>query len=87
MCRLRRIGSAPAIVTGGDFAPNGKRFALTTYRTVHLFRRDRTPIRTLQPTTAGRPIEGESLTFTRGGKQLLLGREGTSSPVVRIPWR
>jgi hypothetical protein len=78
---LRPIASAPPIVTGGDFAPNGKTFVLRTYRRAFLY-----------STMGGRPTPitlpsesmGEAIGFTRGARAIKVASEGLDQPIWRI---
>lgn len=80
--RLTRVASAPIKVTAASFSPDGKRFALCNYSTsfVYDYLGDR-------PTQVDKPSlkQGESLEFTRSGAELLMGSEGSYSPVYRVP--
>lgn len=80
---LRRIGDAPPIVTGGDFAPDGSRYVLRTYLSASIYaepggRKVATVSLPDQP-------QGESVTYTRDGRALLVGSEGERSQVWRVP--
>jgi hypothetical protein len=77
---LTRVAGAPPIVTGGDFAPNGERLVLRTYTNAYVYRAIGTA-----PRIVALPVYGESVTFTRNSNNLLVGREGTNSPVWRVP--
>ncbi|MFN7150218.1 MAG: hypothetical protein ACK4V6_12155, partial [Microthrixaceae bacterium] len=79
--RLKRVGSAPAKVTAASFSRNGKRFALGTYTSSHIYTSIGSTARVV-PMPSRR--QGESLEITRSGKSLLAGSEGSNSPVYRI---
>jgi hypothetical protein len=77
---LTRVASAPPIVTGGDFAPNGERLVLRTYADAYVYRAIGAT-----PRVIDLPVHGESITFTRDGVSLLVGREGADAPVWKVP--
>jgi hypothetical protein len=80
---LRRIGDAPANITGGSFSSDGERFALRNYRLAFVYTGvdDQEPVEVEIP----RSPKGESVVLLRN--ELLLGSEGASSEVhrVRVP--
>lgn len=80
---LRRVGPVPPLVTGGDFAPDGRRLVLRTYVSA-----------TVYTEPGGRPVarialpdqpQGESIAYARDGRALLVGSEGAGSTVWRVP--
>ncbi|MGH3326624.1 MAG: WD40 repeat domain-containing protein, partial [Streptomycetales bacterium] len=79
---LRRVGRAPSFVTGGAFAPDGKRFVLRTYGTAYVFNERRQRVATI---TLPVQEQGESITYTPDGDALLSGSEGLHSGVVQVP--
>lgn len=80
--RLIKVRRAPATVTAADFAPGGKAFALATYSSVYLY-----PGLRKRPSKRPAPQrdQGESISFSRNGKGIFLGSEGSRSPVYGIP--
>ncbi len=78
---LRRVGWAPPVVTGASFSRNGERFVLVDYSTVYFYRTigGTSPVRRSKPSLA----QGESVEFARGGN-VLMGSEGSRSPVYRV---
>lgn len=79
---LERVTDAPPTVTAGDFAPGGGQFVLRDYQQAYLYARLGTTPTTLDLPEQG---QGESLTYTAAGTELLVGSEGTRSPVWRVP--
>jgi hypothetical protein len=79
---LKRVASAPAVVTDGSFSPNGKLVALRDYVWAWTSSSIRGPWHRLSI-----PLEpqGESLTWTPDGKAVLIGSEGVGSTVWRVP--
>jgi hypothetical protein len=81
--RLERVGDAPAYVTDGVFLPEQNLFALRTYLTVETLAADG-----YQPVgRATLPLQpqGESIALSLDGSALLVGSEGRSSKVFRVP--
>lgn len=79
---LTRVASAPVKVTAAAFAPDGRGFVLTNYSTAFFYDSiaDTTARRVDPPSTR----QGESVEFTADGTSVLLGSEGTESPVHRF---
>ncbi|WP_370617963.1 hypothetical protein [Mumia sp. Pv 4-285] len=74
--------AAPALVTDGDFLPDGERVALRTYLGVHLLDAE-----TWQETwSASLPetSQSESLAAEPDGTSVLVGSEGLPSPIQRV---
>lgn len=78
---LRRVASVPPLITDGAFSPDGRTFVLRGYLDAHVY------------TASGRSIDtfslpaqeqGESITYTRDGRDVLVGSEGVDSPVWRV---
>jgi hypothetical protein len=78
---LRRVAAVPPWITDGAFAPDGRTFVLRGYLDAYVY------------TASGRRIDsfslpaqeqGESITYTRDGRDLLVGSEGEDSPVWRV---
>lgn len=75
---LRRVASAPLKITAASFAPDGRQFVLMNYSTAFLYSAIGERARVIDPPTTR---QGESVEFTRTGDRVLLGSEGTQSPV------
>jgi hypothetical protein len=78
---LRRVGRVPALVTDGAYSPDGRTLVLRDYRAAHVYaaaggRLARVPLPP-QP-------QGESIAFSRDGRELLAGSEGAGSEVWRV---
>lgn len=78
---LRRVARAPVLVTGGDFAPNGRRFVLRTHNYAYFYRhigghahRVRLPDQR----------QGEAIGFTRGNGAVKVASEGLYQPIWRV---
>lgn len=78
--KLTRVTGVPPVVTGGNFSPNGERLVLRTYSDAYVYRSIGGT-----PNIVDLPVHGESVTFTRDNVDLLVGREGSDSPVWRVP--
>ena len=78
---LRPVASAPPIVTGGDFAPNGKSFVLRTYRRAFLYSKVGGSARPLDIPSQSM---GEAIGFTRGARAIKIASEGRDQPIWRI---
>ena len=78
---LERVGDAPAFVTDGTVLPDG-RFALRTYVSVEIVDPDSYEVVARAATPAQK--QGESITTTFDGKDLLVGSEGRRSKVLRM---
>jgi hypothetical protein len=78
---LHRVASDPVLVTGGDFAPNGKHFVLRTHNWAYFYKR-----------IGGRanavrlPDErqGEAIGYDRGSGSVRLASEGLYQPIWRV---
>jgi hypothetical protein len=79
---LRRVGRVPALVTDGAFSPDGRTLVLRDYRAAHVYAASGGRLATVplppQP-------QGESIAFSRDGRDLLAGSEGAGSEVWRVP--
>lgn len=81
MNRLRRVGEAPSIATDAAYAPDGSSFVIRTYFSAMFYDRIGHQVgSTFLPSQK----QGESVTYTRDGRSLLIGSEGKKSPVWRI---
>ena len=80
---LRRIAPAPATITDGAFSPDGRRLVLRDYVFAHIYAEPdgERLARIMLPVQP----QGEAATFTRDGKSLLVGSEGTRSQVWQVP--
>ena len=78
---LRPIAPAPALVTGGDFAPSGHRFVLRTYNRAYFYSRLKG-----RPQVVTLPSErqGEAIGFTRRGSAVKVASEGLDQPIWRV---
>ncbi len=81
---FRRIAGVPW-VTDGSFSPDGSRLVLRGYFSATDYRwRDGRPTE-IGPLDVPMQRQGESVTYTRDGRALMVGSEGDSSEVWRIP--
>lgn len=79
--RLVRTGYAvPPMVTGGDFFPDG-RMVLRNYDDAYVYRRPGAKPRVI---SLPAQLQGESVMFSRSGKSLLIGSEGSPSTVIYV---
>lgn len=80
--QLARVADAPAYVTDATMLPNGQ-LAVRTYLSVEVIETQ------LYAPVARSPLpfqrQGESITVSLAGNALLIGTEGPSSPVMRVP--
>lgn len=79
---LTRVASAPSLIKGAAFSPDGSTFVLTGGSYNYVYRSIGG-----KPTTVKKPPlrQGESVTISRDGKAMLVGSEGSDSPVYRMP--
>ncbi len=84
--KLKRVGSAPGVVTAGSFAPNGKSFALVSYTRVWVYSAIGSSAKG-ESRKVNDSSQGESAEIARGGKRLLLGQEGDNSPVYAVRYK
>lgn len=79
---LHRVGDAPAMATDAAYAPDGRSFVIRTYFSAQFYDRIGHEV-----TTSFLPSQkqGESVTYTRDGRTLLIGSEGKDSPVWSVP--
>jgi hypothetical protein len=78
---LTRVASVPLLVTGGDFAPNGRHFVLRTYNDAYLYRRIGGSSKLVHLPDQQ---QGEAIGFTRGGDAMKVASEGLDQPVWRV---
>ena len=90
---LRPVADIPPVITGGAFSHDGRRLVLRSYNEAYLYVGS-TPgpssidaVATGAPTLLALPTSGESVTFTRDDRYLLVGQEGVNSPVWALPIR
>ncbi len=79
---LRRVGTAPANVTGGDFSPDGRLVALRNQGKAYFATEPGGA--TTELTLPSQP-QGESITFTSDGLFVLVGSEGVDSTIRCMP--
>jgi hypothetical protein len=79
---LRRVAAAPALVTDGAFAPDGRTFVLRDYQEAHVYA---APGRRLARFPLPPQPQGESVTFSADGGDVLAGSEGPGSEIWRVP--
>ena len=82
MNRLRRVGEAPSIATDAAYAPDGSSFVIRTYFSAMFYDRIGHQV---SSTFLPSQKQGESITYTRDGRSVLIGSEGQKSPVWRVP--
>lgn len=78
---LHSIASAPVLVTGGDFAPSGRRFVLRTHNFAYFYRKmgGRATVVRLPDQR-----QGEAIGFSRGGNAVRVASEGRDQPIWRV---
>lgn len=82
--RLTRVASAPPIVTGASFAPDGSSFVLVNYGSAYVYRDiSATPVKVTKVNSGS---QGESVEVNRAGTGMYLGQEGADSPVYRMTY-
>ncbi|WP_329427878.1 hypothetical protein OG339_00280 [Streptosporangium sp. NBC_01495] len=79
---LRKVGSAPIMATDAAYAPDGSSFVIRTYFSATVYR---APGEQIARVTMPELRQAESITYTRDGRYLLTGSEGSRSPVYRVP--
>ncbi|MFF3443140.1 hypothetical protein [Streptosporangium sp. NPDC002721] len=79
---LRKVGSAPIMATDAAYAPDGSSFVIRTYFSATVYR---APGEQIARVTMPELQQAESITYTRDGRYLLTGSEGSRSPVYRVP--
>jgi hypothetical protein len=78
---LRRVASVPSWITDGAFSPDGRTFVLRGYLDAYVYTASGTR---LDSFSLPAQEQGESVTYTRDGRDLLVGSEGADSPVWRV---
>jgi hypothetical protein len=88
---LNAIADIPSVITGGAFSHDGRSLVLRTYSKAYLYQGSTASSSSVAdmistiPTVLAMPTGGESVTFTRDDRYLLVGREGRNSPVWALP--
>ncbi|PSK99683.1 hypothetical protein CLV63_103410 [Murinocardiopsis flavida] len=83
---LERIGSAPLYATDAAFAPDGSQYAIRTYWGATVYDAGAgLPGRSITRFDLPTLDQGESMSYTADGTELLVGSEGERSPVWRVP--
>jgi hypothetical protein len=78
---LRRVASVPSWITDGAFSPDGRTFVLRGYLDAYVYTASG---RRLDSFSLPAQEQGESATYARDGRDLLVGSEGADSPVWRV---
>ncbi|MGC5015957.1 hypothetical protein ACLQ2R_34775 [Streptosporangium sp. DT93] len=79
---LREAGSAPVMATDAAYAPDGSSFVIRTYFSATVYS---APGKQIARVTMPDLEQAESITYTRDGRSLLTGTEGSRSPVYQVP--
>lgn len=80
---LTKVADAPAVVTDGEFLPDGSGIVVRTYLKAFVFDYPSWEPRGELPTPLQR--QGESLTVSDDGERILVGSEGEHSAVYGVP--
>jgi hypothetical protein len=80
---LKRVGSAPAVITDGTFLPGDKQIALLSYDSVRVI--DADTYKSVATAKIPRQPQAESITVSLDGQSLLVGSEGKKSKVYAMP--
>ena len=80
---LKRVGSAPAVITDGTFLPGDKQIALLSYDSVRVI--DADTYKTVATARIPRQPQAESMTVSLDAESLLVGSEGKRSKVYEMP--
>ena len=80
---LKRVGSAPALITDGTFLPGDERIALLSYDSVRVI--DADTYKTVATARIPRQPQAESMTVSLDEESLLVGSEGKKSKVYAMP--
>ncbi len=83
--KLKRVCSAPDVVTGGTFAPDGRSLVLINYTRAYVYPGIGKAADSVL-SKVNNSAQGESVEIGRGGKRLLLGQEGDDSPVYAMTY-
>ena len=79
---LHRVARVPPVVTDGSFAPDGRSFVLRDYQSAYVYT---SPGQRVGGLPLPPQYQGESLTVSADGHSLLVGSEGPTSEVWRVP--
>ncbi len=80
---LKRVGTAPALITDGTFLPGDQQIALLSYDSVRVI--DADTYKTVATARIPRQPQAESMTVSLDAKSLLVGSEGKRSKVYEMP--
>jgi hypothetical protein len=78
---LHRVAGVPSLVTDGSFSPDGRSFVLRGYLDAYVYAASG---RRIDSFSLPAQEQGESVTYSRDGRDLLVGSEGADSPVWRV---
>jgi hypothetical protein len=78
---LHRVAAVPPLVTDGAFAPDGRTYVLRGYLDAYVYAASG---RRIDSFSLPAQDQGESLTCTLDGREVLVGSEGVDSPVWRV---
>jgi hypothetical protein len=78
---LRRIAEVPPSITDGTFSPDGRAFVLRDYSAAYVFA---TPGRQVGAFALPLQRQGESITWSPDGDEVLVGSEGPGSEIWRV---
>lgn len=82
MNKLRRVADAPSIATDAAYAPDGSSYVIRTYFSAMFYDRLGHQVSSVFLPSQK---QGESITYTRDGRSVLIGSEGGDSPVWTVP--
>jgi hypothetical protein len=78
---LRRIAAVPPSITDGTFSPDGRAFVLRDYSAAYVFA---APGRQVGAFALPPQRQGESITWSPGSDEVLVGSEGPDSEIWRV---
>jgi hypothetical protein len=78
---LRRIADVPPSITDGTFSPDGRAFVLRDYAAAYVFA---APGRQVGAFALPPQRQGESITWSPDGNEVLVGSEGPGSEIWRV---
>jgi hypothetical protein len=76
-------GDIPGLVTDASFTPDGRYVVARTYTSAYLL--DVTTWKSVRSIDLPSAEQGETLAVEGAGRSILVGSEGTASPLVRVP--
>ncbi|GAA2285646.1 hypothetical protein GCM10010149_34480 [Nonomuraea roseoviolacea subsp. roseoviolacea] len=79
---LRKVAAAPLMATDAAYAPDGSSYVIRTYFSATVYRPNGDMIAKMSMPELD---QAESITYTADGRSVLVGSEGVSSPVYRVP--